>query len=862
MSAAATQRGTLLVAPATMAVLALAALMANGQSTPGTLAKQMHPSLRWGTYRPNLYFGTRSNAPEGLQTGLMWFGCNTAQPPQIRHSAEQSEELPHGFTRHDGRNYAYQEIRDAPNNILLSTEFIKHSYNDSMGTSDKWTVRIRGKTIDPSAPAYTALVYYAALEDQHPRIKVEQQPSDTGDAPPVTILRGKGGHAGDFVMSFHQGRQHPGKDNVYPPASPADINLPDWRTQTAYAGVRAAKGTTWKAKDYFTDALVRHAEPVLARYKGTEHTPHPVHLFTVGNTMPDSNGEEDEEDETGANLAFVQQIYVGEFSVDITYESKAVADVQDVHEQTTALASQYRAAFEERFEALFGLARKGFSADQTDMARYAFSNVLGSIGYFYGQALVDDTVIDEEQLFDELYYYDETEYDEEQWEEIQYRRRAQREEDKRLNTRSTPPMELLASVPARTFFPRGFFWDEGFHQLLIGPWDNDLSLDTIRSWFSLIDKDGWIAREQILGEEARSRVPADFQTQYPRYANPPTLLYAIQGYLDRLVKHRNELDTSADQAGARGAASVAGITTTSSPQYLANYRLHNETAAQTYLAELYEQLKQNYAWFKKSQSGILDDFGRNVDNSEGYRWRGRTVNHTFTSGLDDYPRANPPHVAELHVDLLSWMGFYARALYQIAVLLDKDEDAVGYKRNLEHVKRNLKDLHWNEDEQCYSDVTVNDRDRSVHVTHKGYITLFPLLVGLVDAKSPELGALLHLLRDEQQLWSPFGLRSLSKQDQFYGQGENYWKGPIWININYMALQSLHNNYASQPGPYQELAQQIYRELRQNLIDAIYQDYAQTGFLWEQYSPESGRGQRSHPFTGWTSLVVLMMAEIY
>ena len=31
-------------------------------------------SLFWGTYRPNLYFGTRPRLPESLLTGLIWFG--------------------------------------------------------------------------------------------------------------------------------------------------------------------------------------------------------------------------------------------------------------------------------------------------------------------------------------------------------------------------------------------------------------------------------------------------------------------------------------------------------------------------------------------------------------------------------------------------------------------------------------------------------------------------------------------------------------------------------------------------------------------------------------------------------------------
>lgn len=36
-------------------------------------------SLLWGTYRPNLYFGTRPRLPESVMTGLMWFDAANIQ---------------------------------------------------------------------------------------------------------------------------------------------------------------------------------------------------------------------------------------------------------------------------------------------------------------------------------------------------------------------------------------------------------------------------------------------------------------------------------------------------------------------------------------------------------------------------------------------------------------------------------------------------------------------------------------------------------------------------------------------------------------------------------------------------------------
>ncbi len=80
-----------------------------------------------------------------------------------------------------------------------------------------------------------------------------------------------------------------------------------------------------------------------------------------------------------------------------------------------------------------------------------------------------------------------------------------------------------------------------------------------------------------------------------------------------------------------------------------------------------------------------------------------------------------------------------------------------------------------------------------------------------------------MIHDPKLMWSPFGICSLSKLDSYFGKGENYWRGPIWININYLLLQSLHKNYMSD-GPYKEKARQIYKELRENVIKNVFKVY--------------------------------------
>jgi mannosyl-oligosaccharide glucosidase len=45
------------------------------------------------------------------------------------------------------------------------------------------------------------------------------------------------------------------------------------------------------------------------------------------------------------------------------------------------------------------------------------------------------------------------------------------------------------------------------------------------------------------------------------------------------------------------------------------------------------------------------------------------------------------------------------------------------------------------------------------------------------------------MEDPNILWSDDGIRSLSISDNLYGKGDNYWRGAIWMPINYMILRA-------------------------------------------------------------------------
>ena len=218
----------------------------------------------------------------------------------------------------------------------------------------------------------------------------------------------------------------------------------------------------------------------------------------------------------------------------------------------------------------------------------------------------------------------------------------------------------------------------------------------------------------------------------------------------------------------------------------------NPVAVKAWLRQLYPLVQRNFDWYRKTQYGDLKSYERPAFSSrEAYRWRGRTPKHILTSGLDDYPRAQPPHPGELHLDLIAWMGMMSRSIRRVAEFLDESDDAARYSKIEEAIKKNVDDLHWSKEDETYCDATIDDYEESVHVCHKGYISIFPFMTGLLGPEHKHLKDVLDLISDEDELWSPFGIRSLSKQDEFYGTEENYWRSPVWMNMNYLILTNLY-----------------------------------------------------------------------
>ncbi|KAG6865863.1 hypothetical protein C0991_010944 [Blastosporella zonata] len=756
------------------------------------LAAENNDNLLWGPYRPNLYFGIRPRIPHSLMTGLMWFGTHDYQSiSRTRHACDQGDNLDsYTWTEYDTRQGGVQVIQDSANNVKITTEFLKVPGGDHGGS---WAARIKGEPIKPDLPSRISTIFYFGLEGLG-GLEMESDENENGIKGEFK-LSGSTPELDDFLIRVIDGPNNKAfTDGTHADAFQERIG------RTHFVGQPVAAGGIWQAKDSILNSLITRAREIIAPYQDpAEGPPDPSYVLQ----LPD-------EVYSGSNLFAVQKLFDGPFQFDVLFESgssKQKLSSTILDQGIPALVENYS----ERFRSVFPYPRDYDKEKEQSMEAFSkaiTSNLVAGVGYFYGTSIVNRKF---------SYEWDEEEdvaassVHVEDGDEVQ------------SGARLTDPKALLTATPSRSFFPRGFYWDEGFHLLHIGQWDNDFSLEILKSWIGLIDEDGWVAREQILGEEARSKVPQEFQTQVPNYANPPTLTMAVTAFIARLKAIAASKGPSDQDLGLNyGMGGEAQVPLTSaSVDGTGSRYLDSPEEALDFLKSIYKPLKRHYDWFRRTQRGQIKQYARKArSRTEGYRWRGRSELHVLTSGMDDYPRG-PPHAGELHLDLISWMAFFTRTMKDIAGYIGEADDAISFGEIEKAILGNIDDLHWNEEEKMYCDVNVNDEDESHHVCHKGYLSLFPFFLSLLPPTSPQLGHILDLLRDPEQLWSPYGIRSLSVAHPEFGQGENYWKGPIWVQMNYLVLRALHTTYAAQPGPHQARAKEIYTELRKNVVDNVF-----------------------------------------
>jgi hypothetical protein len=259
------------------------------------------------------------------------------------------------------------------------------------------------------------------------------------------------------------------------------------------------------------------------------------------------------------------------------------------------------------------------------------------------------------------------------------------------------------------------------------------------------------------------------------------------------------------------------------------YQSDKDTA---FLKQLFPSMEKQYAYYLKAYD--------------------RDHDHLFNGGfmgMDNIPRPSGYDAEE--ADLSGWMALFAENMQEIAGEIGETTRANYYADQYKAIGDAINAQLWDETTGFYY-----DRNAKGFILEKSYSGLIPFIAGVSSPTQDE--RILETLSDPEQLWSDFGVRSLSAQSSIFEPGysttgwkNSNWRGPVWIPINYLLVQRLDQVDPSKGD-----------ELRENLINNVESNWQTSGRFFEYYNSETGQGIGADHQTGWTALVANLIYEKY
>lgn len=450
----------------------------------------------WGTYRPGAYLGLRTKEPldrGSVVAGLMWYKqydlmMTESIDSSIRHMCDNShKDLVYGYLEHDTVNYGHQVINDGKdrNKFTLQTIFLRPHNDKNTDTlnyhsNTDWTTRIIYET--NSSTSSVSLVWYVYIDpgdvDQPLSSKKYSLDVQKSDNKTIATIFGTTPSLTDFRMSIIPRTSNNNLLNLNQFSVHLNTSISNtWCSNTAQLKHCLAKSMILRRnslKDPGAGSQIMLMEKNTNLHDDDQHKSNNLlnNFMAVQITITHNNKKSSENQSKFKRLSLT-------FDVAYTQKNKQKSYVfinsvpSLVDNKFDLVHKEYSHRFQKKFEKSFPIKLKEDIIEKKSLLTFAkvtFSNMAGSLGYFYGSSLVRDDDDEDIQKKSEVSIEDAVKY----W-----------------------TAGLLTAVPSRSQFPRGFLWDDGFHGLMLGSYDIELQLNILGHWMDLLNHQGWIPREQV-----------------------------------------------------------------------------------------------------------------------------------------------------------------------------------------------------------------------------------------------------------------------------------------------------------------------------------------------------------------------------
>ena len=195
-------------------------------------------------------------------------------------------------------------------------------------------------------------------------------------------------------------------------------------------------------------------------------------------------------------------------------------------------------------------------------------------------------------------------------------------------------------------------------------------------------------------------------------------------------------------------------------------------------------------------------------------------NRCDESGMDNSPRFDTN--SDLYaIDFSCYMANETDFMRKIADELGDKDAADFFCQWYEKIKSEINSTLWCEEDGFYYDYDIKN---NCFNKVQSVASFLPIFAGVCDKAQCE--KLVSHLENPDEFGTEFPIPSISKKDESFGS--DMWRGPVWINYNYMISKGL-SKYG-----YVDSANKI----KEKTLDVINEWYNRTGTVYEFYDSEN------------------------
>lgn len=266
------------------------------------------------------------------------------------------------------------------------------------------------------------------------------------------------------------------------------------------------------------------------------------------------------------------------------------------------------------------------------------------------------------------------------------------------------------------------------------------------------------------------------------------------------------------------------------------------------LERFYHSLRRHAEWLggadRDPDGDGLAEYRHSFDSTsdQSPRWDSKKLDPSATVG--------PFHPIE-SVDMNVWISLLWGHLADMAEILGDSGAVASAREKARHIRAQIESFMWDEAEGFYYDIDAVTHEKILVKTPYGFMPL------LLPDPDPERSRRLidgHLLNPEE-FWCEYPLPSTSLDDPAFDE-RAMWRGPSWINVNWMVVYGLEN-----AGRHE-----VALELAQKTIRLVGPHYNENGHrtrsprIWEWFNPKTGAALGNHHY-GWSALAADLVLKV-